>query len=287
MASMDKKGKTAAKARSKKNAELLQQQSMICENLSFAASEAYKRLRANLQFVLPKDGCRIVGVTSSLRGEGKSTTSINLSFSLAQSGKKVLLVEGDLRLPAVSERLGIEQSPGLSNLLADLCDEHDAIKQSRQMENWYIFPAGDTPPNPSELLGSERMHQLLQHCAKLFDYIVVDLPPIGIVSDALSISPWMDGLMVVVRQNYTSQRALNDIMYQIQNFGVRFLGFIMTDAAVGEGAYKSGGRYGKYGKYGKYGEKTGYGYGSTNQSSPSDEAFKAVVSSEEKASTDT
>ena len=232
------------------------QKNQLCENLSFAASEAYKLLRTNLLFSLPEKHCHIIGVTSSVRGEGKSTTSVNLSYTIAQSGKRVLLIDADMRLPSVAIKLDLKAAPGLSNLIAGLHSERSCLRQSNQMENWYILPAGDIPPNPSELLGSERMHALLQHYEEIFDVIIIDLPPVNIVADALVISKWADGLICVVRQNYTDRRALSDCMYQIQKLGSHFLGFVMTDAAVGETGYKS---YGKYGK--KYGYGYGYGYG--------------------------
>ncbi len=232
------------------------QQGIICEGMSFAASEAYKLLRTNLLFSLPEKHCHIIGVTSSVRGEGKSTTSVNLSYTIAQSGKRVLLIDADMRLPSVAIKLDLKGAPGLSNLIAGLRSERSCLRQSNQMENWYILPAGDIPPNPSELLGSEKMHALLQHYEEIFDVIIIDLPPVNIVADALVISQWADGLICVVRQNYTDRRALSDCMYQIQKLGSHFLGFVMTDAAVGETGYKS---YGKYGK--KYGYGYGYGYG--------------------------
>ena len=228
------------------------QRGLICEGLSFAASEAYKLLRTNLLFSLPEKGCHIIGVTSSVRGEGKSTTSVNLSYTIAQSGKRVLLIDADMRMPSVAIKLDLKGAPGLSNLIAGLRSERSCLRQSNQMENWYILPAGDIPPNPSELLGSERMHTLLQHYEEIFDVIIIDLPPVNIVADALVISKWADGLICVVRQNYTDRRALSDCMYQIQKLGSHFLGFVMTDVAVGETGYKS---------YGKYGKKYGYGYG--------------------------
>ena len=234
------------------------QQGIICEGMSFAASEAYKLLRTNLLFSLPEKSCHIIGVTSSVRGEGKSTTSVNLSYTIAQSGKRVLLIDADMRLPSVAAKLELKGAPGLSNLIAGLRSENSCLRQSSQLENWYILPAGDIPPNPSELLGSERMHALLQHYEKIFDVVIVDLPPVNIVADALVISKWLDGLIGVVRQNYTDRRALQDCMYQVDKLGSHFLGFVMTDAAVGSSGYKS---YGKYGKYGKsYGYDYGYGY---------------------------
>ena len=236
----------------KKSSRRALQSGQLCEGLSFAAAEAYKLLRTNLLFSLPEKNCHIIGVTSSVRGEGKSTTSVNLSYTIAQSGKRVLLIDADMRLPSVANKLELKGSPGLSNLIAGLRSENHCMRQSQQMENWYILPAGDIPPNPSELLGSEKMHALLQHYEEIFDVIIVDLPPVNIVADALVISKWLDGLIGVVRQNYTDRRALSDCMYQVEKLGSHFLGFVMTDATVGETGYKS---------YGKYGKKYGYGYG--------------------------
>lgn len=252
-----------AKTTKKKNTrEQLMQKTMLCDGLSFAAAEAYKLLRTNLQFSLPEKNCQIVGVTSSVRGEGKSTTSVNLAYTLAQSGKRVLLIDADMRLPSVASKLEIPGKPGLSNLLAGLNTEKSCLMISSYFENWYILPAGDIPPNPSELLGSERMHALLERYEKFFDFIIIDLPPIGVVTDALVISQWADGLILVVRQNYAERRALNDCMYQIKKIGGKFLGFVMTDAAVGEGSYK---RYGKYSSH--YGYDYSYGDASERKSS--------------------
>ena len=230
-----------------------QQKGMLCENLSFAAAESYKLLRTNLHFTLPEKECRILGVTSSVRGEGKSTTSVNLAYTFAQAGKRVLLIDADMRLPSVGQKLEIRTSPGLSNLLAGMDTERSCLHRSQQFNNWYILPAGDIPPNPSELLGSERMHALLERYQSIFDYIILDLPPVNIVVDALVISKWTDGLVVIVRENYSDRHALDACMYQIQKLDAKLLGFVMTDAAIGASSYKHyGGRYGK--------KSYGYGY---------------------------
>ena len=257
--------------------KVLAQRAQLCENLSFAAAEAYKLLRTNLQFSLPEKNCQIIGVTSSVRGEGKSTTSVNLAYTIAQSGKRVLLIDADMRLPSVANKLELKSTPGLSNLIAGLRSEGSCMRQSNQMENWYILPAGDIPPNPSELLGSERMHSILQRYEELFDVIIVDLPPVNIVADALVISKWLDGLIGVVRQNYTDRRALQDCMYQVEKLGSHFLGFVMTDAAVGSSGYKSYGKYGKKYGYG-YGYDYGYGYANTeNSARTSDQKKQAFL----------
>lgn len=256
MARKDKAPAKSSGSRSTRQQEL--ERGMICDGLSFAAAEAYKLLRTNLLFSLPEKECRIFGVTSSTRGEGKSTTSINVAYTFAQSGKKVLLIDGDMRLPSIASKLNIHLSPGLSNLLAGLNSERNCLRQSEFFDNWYILPAGDIPPNPSELLGSERMHALLERYSDVFDFIILDLPPVNIVTDALVISKWTDGLIAVVRQNYIDKKGLSACMYQVEKLNAKFLGFVMTDANVGETSYK---------KYGKYGKSYGYGYGYDSASS--------------------
>ncbi len=249
-----------------------QQRGMLCENLSFAAAESYKLLRTNLHFTLPEKKCRILGITSSVRGEGKSTTSVNLAFTFAQTGKRVLLIDGDMRLPSIASKLDLHGTPGLSNMLAGLNSESSCLRKSALFDNWYILPAGDIPPNPSELLGSERMHALLDRYSDVFDYIILDLPPVNIVVDALVISKWTDGLIVVVRENYSDRRSLDSCMYQIQKLDAKMLGFVMTDANIGASSYK---HYGKYGK--SYGYGYGYDYGYSNVPKSSQKKTQAFL----------
>ncbi len=266
-----KEKSSVVEKRSKKNK---QQKGMLCENLSFAAAESYKLLRTNLLFSLPDKNCRILGITSSVRGEGKSTTSVNLAFTFAQTGKRVLLIDADMRLPSIATKLEMHSTPGLSNLLAGLSAERSCLRMSENFDNWFILPAGDIPPNPSELLGSERMHTLLERYSEVFDYIIIDLPPVNIVVDALVISKWTDGLIVVVRQNYSDRRALDDCMYQIQKLNAKMLGFVMTDANIGTSSYK---HYGKYGKNYGYGSDYGYGTKSSHTSKKKTQAFLDVT----------
>ncbi len=238
---------------------LREQRNMLCDRLSFTAAESYKQLRTNLMFALPNDKkCRIVGVTSSIRNEGKSTTAINLAYTLAETGKKVLLIDADMRLPSVAKKLGTADKPGLSNLLAGMCEGGDAIYDSAFFPNWSIMPAGDIPPNPSELLGSEQMEKLLAAMSEGCDFIVVDLPPVDIVSDALAVGHWIDGVIVVVRANYTDRRALKECMRQLSVLESKVLGFVMTGVEEHQKTY---GKYGK--KY--YGKDYAYGYGRTDE----------------------
>ena len=226
-------------------------------NLSFAASEAYRLLRTNLSFALPDENkCRIIGITSANAGEGKSMTALNLSYMLAESNKTVMLIEGDMRLPTISKRLGVDPAPGLSNMLAGLNSGKEVVRDAGLADGLLILPAGDIPPNPSELLGSEQMKTALEVFSQMVDYIVLDLPPINEVADALVISRIVDGMVVVVRQNYTSRRSLADAMRQMEQANAKVLGFVISDADT---LNKWGGAK-KY-KYNKYKSRYGYGYG--------------------------
>lgn len=220
------------------------------KNLEFTATEQYKLLRTNLTFTIPEEvKCPIIGVTSSMRGEGKSTTAVNLSYVLASAGKKVLLVDGDLRIPSVAKKMGIPSTPGLTDLLMGFENQDLNEFKSEVLSNWYIMPSGDLPPNPSELLGSRRMETLLGILKEHFDYIVVDLPPVNIVSDALAISNFITGMIVVIRQDYTEKKELETCFRQLKLSNVNVLGCVMNETKSGKGSYS------KYKKYYKY-----YGY---------------------------
>ena len=221
------------------------------ENLEFTATEQYKLLRANLNFTIPEDEkCPVIGVTSSMRGEGKSTTAVNLSYVLAENGKKVLLIDGDLRIPSVAKKMDIESSPGLTDLLIGKGAQMGNY-QSQLLPNWYILPSGDIPPNPSELLGSRRMESILNDLKETFDYIIIDLPPVNLVSDALSISQFITGMIVVIREEYTEKKELENCFRQLKLSNVNVLGCVMNEAKNGGGSYRKYRRY-KYYKYYRY-----------------------------------
>lgn len=206
------------------------------KDLSFAASEAYKLMRTNILFALPDEQkCRVIGVTSSISGEGKSTTALNLSYMLAEAGERVLLIEGDMRLPTISKRLNLQMSPGLSNVLARLSAIKEVVQESGLHKRLQVISSGDIPPNPSELLGSRTIGVLIEALSANYDFIILDLPPITEVSDALVASKLTDGMIVVVRQNYANRRALADTMQQLKYVDAKILGFVMTCASVGKG----------------------------------------------------
>ena len=243
------------KVKKRQNSPQVGTDDLIGKNLNFGATEAYKLLRTNLFFCLPpteESKCPVVGVTSSVQGEGKSTTSINLAYMLAEDGKRVCLIEGDMRAPTLRRRLKINNSVGLSHVLAGLETVQSAISAASIQENLRVITAGEMPPNPAELLGSERMVRLINLLKKAFDYVVVDLPPITVVADALAVSAALDGMVVVVEDGVCTKRELTDAMQRLDVISEKILGFVVTHAET------AGGRYGRYGKKG-YGY--GYGYG--------------------------
>lgn len=233
---------------------------LIGPKMNFAAAEAYKLLRTNLMFSFSGETeHRVVGLTSAFHGEGKSLTSINLAYTLAEAEKSVLLIDGDMRLSNVAKTLELSSKPGLSNLLVGLNSVNSAIQEcSIPLKDgdeltFDVIVAGDVPPNPSELLGSNRMNILLDKLKERYDYIILDLPPVMAVADALVVSHMVDGLFVIVRKDRTTRSALAETMRQLELVDARILGFVFNAASESEHGYyskkyKKGYYAGYYGK---------------------------------------
>ena len=217
---------------------------LVGSGISFAAAEAYKLLRTKLQFSFVDDNdCHIIGVSSAMAGEGKSLSSVNLAYSLAQLGKRVLLVDCDMRRPSLSAKLPIKKLPGLSNYLTRQVGMEDVIQtygNSDEDGTFNVIAAGRNPPNPIELLNSSRMRKALDQLRSAYDYIILDLPPVGEVSDALVVSKLVDGILLVVRQNYCNRSLLSAAVKQFSFVDTRILGVVMNCAV------EEGGSYGKY-----------------------------------------
>lgn len=209
----------------KKSAE---KEHIISKEVPFAVEEAYKSLRTNLIFSLPEENCKVIEVTSSLQKEGKSITSINLAISLSKNGSKVILVDCDLRLPTVARKLRIEQKPGLTNLLFGMNKMHEVI--NHHSSGIDVIPSGDLPPNPSEVLGSQNMKTAIDHLAQHYDYVILDTPPVSVVSDAVILSKYASGVMLVVRTGRTTLENVKDAVDTLKLANANILGFVMTDA---------------------------------------------------------
>lgn len=220
-------------------------------DLNFAAKEAYNLLRTNIVFSFPDhDGGKIIAVSSATPSDGKTYTIINLAYSFAEAGYNVLLIDADMRKPTVAQKLNQPLSPGLSNLLVN--NEKNVVHKGILHENLNIITAGDIPPNPSELLGSEKMKAVLKLFAEHFDYVFVDLPPVTVVADPLVVSKYLDGIVLVVAHKRTKQRDVTDTVRQLRMTGVRILGFVYNDYSEGGTTYT---RYNHYNK-GYYSYKT-------------------------------
>jgi len=176
-------------------------------------------------------------VISSNIAEGKSINCLNLAIAFAQTSAKVLILDCDLRLPRSSGLLNIKATPGISNILAGMNRIEDAI-QTVSHHGIDALMSGDIPPNPSELLGSARMGKLLDELKKDYDYIFVDLPPVGVVSDALAISKFLSGVVLVVRSGSTNRDEVVDMVRRLEFVECNILGVILNDVASGGGKRK-------------------------------------------------
>ena len=234
--SRNKKGKYAVATQQAKRA-------VMGPNISFAASEAYKLLRTKLQFSFADENdCHIIGLSSALSGEGKSLTAVNLAFTLSQLDKKVLLVDCDMRRPTLAEKMALLKQPGLSNYLTRQCSLEDLVQvcDMNGTNTFHVVSAGPNPPNPVELLSSARMKNALESVRKQYDYVILDLPPVGEVTDALAITKETDGMLLVVRQNYCDRNVLADAVRQFDFVQAKTLGVVFncTSEHSGKGYYK-------------------------------------------------
>ena len=222
---------------------------MFGANLNFAATEAYKVLRTNLKFSFPDDGRgKVIGITSAVQSEGKSTTACNIAYVLAEEQEKVILLEADLRRPTIASKLGIARRPGLINMLVNRESGDEVVQTSPYAPNVAVISSGDVPPNPSELLGSDRMAEVLDDLRKKYRYIIVDLPPVTVVSDTLAMSKSLDGVVVVVREDVSDRKQLGEAMRQLKMAGVSVLGFVYR-AAEDSNKHYGGSKYKRYGYY--------------------------------------
>ena len=203
---------------------------LIGGEIPFTALESYKLLRTKLQFSFAEgDGCRVIGVTSALSGEGKSLTSINLAYSLSELGKRVILIDADMRRPTLAKKLSIKNEPGLSSCLTGQRDLNNLLQNCSIAGNekaFRVIAAGQNPPNPVELLSSNRMDVMLETLRKHYDYIILDLPPVTEVSDVLAVANKLDGVLLVVRHNMCNRTVLNSTVRQLAFVNAKVLGVV-------------------------------------------------------------
>lgn len=217
-------------------------------------AEAFRQLRTNLQFVDVDNPVNVVAVTSSIINEGKSSTATNMAVTFAEAGRKVLLIEGDLRRPKVAEYLGLEGSIGLTNVLAGQVSV-DEVLQSWGRGGLTVLPSGSIPPNPSELLGSQNMQDLLGAMKATFDIIIIDTPPLLPVTDGAIMAAISDGAILVVRHGKTSRGQVSAAVATLAAVDARLLGSVLNMVPI-----NGSDTYG-YGGYGYYGDSSDSGRG--------------------------
>ena len=219
--------------------------------------EAMKTLRTNVQFSGKNN--KVVMVTSAFSAEGKSDISFNLAKEIGKTGKKVLLIDADIRKSVYKSRFDIKgEVKGLSQYLSGQVEQIDDVVYKTNYENLYLILAGPYAPNPSEMLGDELFEQMLKAARQVFEYVIVDTPPLGAVVDAAVISQYCDGAMIVIESGITSYRACQKVKKQLEKSGCKILGAVLNKVDVQRHAYRSSG-YGRY--YKNYNRYYRYGYG--------------------------
>ncbi len=225
---------------------------------SFA--ESFRALRTNLDFMLGKEEKKVILVSSTISGEGKSFMASNLAISLAMLGKKTALLGLDLRKPKVHNLFSVDNSRGISTYLIGR-DKWDDLVSATNIPNLYVLPAGPIPPNPAELLASSKLDELFAELKKNFDYIVIDSAPVAVVTDAVLISRLCDTTLFVLRHRYTSRNVLSLVEDLSKNKTIANMALLLNDFKKPKG-YGYGYNYGYGYSYGyNYGYDSSYGYG--------------------------
>lgn len=221
---------------------------LIAHNdLKNPATEAYRVIRTSIQFAQAGKELKTLAVTSCTPNEGKSMTVANLAVVLTQAGKSVLIMDCDMRNPTVHKNFGLSNKLGLSSCISMGTALSDAV-QKTSIEGLYALTGGVIPPNPSELLGSEQMKNVLQRAKEQYDYVLIDTPPVMPVTDALIVSRFVDGMILVIASAEIKVEMARDVKNQLVNAGANILGVVLNKVRSEHHGYG-------YGYYYYYGSK--------------------------------
>lgn len=201
-------------------------------------SEAFRNLRTNVHYTNIDKEIKVIQITSSLQSEGKSTITANYAVTLAQSGKKVLIIDCDLRRPNVHRIFSLPNVTGLTNVLIKEAELDRSIKYTK-IDNLFVLVAGPIPPNPSEMLESNRMKEVINATRDHFDVILLDSPPVLPVTDSLIISSMADGTIVTVAVGVTEKDAFKRTVESLENIGANVIGTVINKASTKERYYNS------------------------------------------------
>lgn len=221
----NKKGTSAEKAKN-----------VLTSDSKFAIVEGYKIARTNLVFSLTAQNSNCVAVTSWSKGEGKSTATVNLAISFAKMGKRVLLIDTDLRRPNLHNLLKLKNDTGVSDIIGQFGDFQTAVHRDT-VTNLDVLTSGAIPPNPSELLASPYFAELLKKAKEEYDYVIMDTPPLGVVTDTLLLKDYVGGYVMVVRERITSHGDIERALQSIKLADTKVLGFLKVGCEMRSKGY--------------------------------------------------
>lgn len=226
-----------------KNAEVSPRSRVLSSKTEFSAAEAYKTLRTNVMFSLPKsDKAKIIAVSSACPGEGKTTTSINLAISFSQIGAKTLVIDCDMRKSRVHRYLNIENKSGVSNILCGFSTVEEAINVNVK-SNLDVITGGEFSTNPSELLVSSKFGEMLSELSEKYDYIIIDTPPMLVVTDAVIVAKEANGMVIVSKRGIITYKMMDRVKAMIDQSGIKVIGSIFIGDGEKKTSYKNEYRY--------------------------------------------
>lgn len=234
----------------KANVDAEKAKNVLTSDSKFAIVEGYKIARTNLVFSLTAQQSNCVAVTSWSKGEGKSTATVNMSISFSKMGKRILLVDTDLRRPNLHNLLKLKNETGVSDIIAQIGSFETAVHRD-VIPNLDVLTSGAIPPNPSELLGSPYFLQIIEKAKEEYDYVIMDTPPLGIVTDTLLLKDLVGGYLFVVRERVTTHGDVERALQSIKLADTKVLGFLKVGCEMRSRGYRPG-KYRRYYRYNKY-----------------------------------
>ena len=227
-------------AKAKKGGKSHRKLLMVGPDAPFQFVEAYKSLRTNLEFLSASSGCKVILITSSVPEEGKSNVAINLATTMAAGGKKVVLVDGDLRKGSLSRYLHLNRNrPGISNVVANQCTLTDALVRFKNVQ-FTLLPVGPLPPNPSEMLATPAVEALFKGLREYYEYVIVDTPPVSVVTDAAVMCRFADGAILVVRPGVTTTQGAQLSKKNLEAVHAHILGVVLNGYDAKRAGHKDG-----------------------------------------------